>query len=89
MPLRYIIPNWRPFYEAQFGVEIKVQNGMQACIQSFLEAFRLFLVFSVQTKPNKTLHLNVSRSEQQQKHFNAEIHLPNSNWFDHLCFFAV
>ena len=45
---------------------------MQACIQSFLEAFSLFLVFSVQTKPNqtkqnKTLHLNVSRSEQQQQ----------------------
>ena len=53
-----------------------------------LEAFSLFLVFSVQTKPNEMLHLNVSRSEQQQqqKHFNAEIHLPNSNWFDHLCF---
>ena len=40
---------------------------MQACIQSFLEAFSLFLVFSVQTKPNKTLHLNVSRSEPQQQ----------------------
>ena len=54
---------------------------MQACIQSFLEAFSLFLVFSVQTKPNKTLNLNVSRSEQQQqqKLFNAEIHIPNSN----------
>ena len=79
MPLLYIIPNWRPFYEAQFGVEIKVQNDMQACIQSFLEAFSLFLVFSVQTKPNKMLHLNVSSGEQQQKHFNAEIHLPSSN----------
>ena len=43
---------------------------MQACIQSFLEAFSLFLVFSVQTKPNKTLNLNVSRSEQQQQQQN-------------------
>ena len=66
---------------------------MQACIQSFLEAFSLFLVFSVQTKPNKMLHLNVSRSEQQQqqqqqKSFqrrNTPV-LPNSNWFDRLCF---
>ena len=34
----------------------------------FLEAFSLFLVFSVQTKPNKlTLNLNVSRSKQQQQ----------------------
>ena len=40
---------------------------MQTCIQLFLEAFSLFLVFSVQTKPNKTLHLDVSRSEQQQQ----------------------
>ena len=32
----------------------------------------LFLVFSVQTKP--------------KKHFNAEIRLPYSNWFDHLKF---
>ena len=40
---------------------------MQACIQSFLEAFSLFLVFSVQTKPYKMLHLNVSHSEQQQQ----------------------
>ena len=63
---------------------------MQTCIQSFLEAFSLFLVFSVQTKPNKTLPVNVSCSEQQQqkKLFNAEIHLPNSNWFGHLCFFC-
>ena len=45
----------------------RVQNDMQACIQSFLEAFSLFHVFSVQTKPNKMLHLNVSRSEQQQQ----------------------
>ena len=64
---------------------------MQACIQSFLEAFSLFLVFSVQTKPNKMLHLNVSRSEQQQqqqKSFqrrNTPV-LPNLNWFDRLCF---
>ena len=43
---------------------------MQACIQSFLEAFSLFLVLYVQTKPNKTLHLNVSRSEQQQQQQN-------------------
>ena len=42
----------------------RVQNDMQACLQSFLEAFGLFLVFSGQTKPNKTLHL--SRTEQQQ-----------------------
>ena len=33
----------------------KVQNDMQARIQSFLEAFRLFLVFSVQTKPKNTV----------------------------------
>ena len=31
------------------------------------------------------LHLIVSRSEQK-KHFNAEIRLPYSNWFDHLSF---
>ena len=69
----------------------RVQNDMQACIQSFLEAFSLFLLFSVQTKPKKTLQLNVSLGEQQQqqKHFNAEIRLPCSNWFDHLSFFAV
>ena len=69
----------------------RVQNDMQACIQSFLEAFSLFLLFSVQTKPKKTLQLNVSLGEQQQqqKHFNAEIRLPYSNWFDHLSFFAV
>ena len=48
---------------------------MQAFIQSCFEAFRLFLVFSGQTKPNKTLHLNVSRSEQK-KHLNTEIRLP-------------
>ena len=50
----------------------RVQNNMQARIQSSLEAFSLFLVFSVQTKP--------------KKHFNAEIRLPYSNWFDHLKF---
>ena len=63
---------------------------MQACIQSFLEAFSLFLVFSVQTKPNKMLHLNVSRSEQQQHQKSFQCRntpvLPNSNWFDRLCF---
>ena len=64
----------------------RVQNDMQARIQSFLEAFSLFLVFSVQTKPKTPLHLIVSRSEQK-KHFNAEIRLPYSNWFDHLSFF--
>jgi len=52
---------------------------MQACIQ----AFSFFHVFSVQTKPNKTLHLSVSRSEQKNS-FNAEMHLPYSNWLDHL-----
>ena len=47
---------------------------MQARIQSSLEAFSLFLVFSVQTKPTKTpLHLIVSSSEQNKKYFNAEI----------------
>ena len=35
-----------------------------------MEAFSLFLVFSVQTKRNKTLHLNLSRSEQQQQQQN-------------------
>ena len=62
---------------------------MQACIQSFLEAFSLFLVFSVQTKPNKMLHLNASQvvANNNNKLFNAEIHLRNSNWFDRLCFF--
>ena len=45
----------------------RAQNDMQACIQSFLEALSLFLVFSVQAKPNKTLHLNISRSEQHQQ----------------------
>lgn len=57
----------------------RIQNDMQACIQSFFEAFRLFLVFSAQTKPSKTLHLNVSCSKQKKqkkKHFNAEIRLP-------------
>ena len=34
----------------------RVQNDMQACIQSFLEAFSLFLVFCVQTKQNKTFN---------------------------------
>ena len=44
----------------------RVQNSMQACIQLFLEAFTLLLdnVFSVQTKPNKMLHLNISCSEE-------------------------
>ena len=70
----------------------RVQNDLQACIQSFLKAFSLFLVFSVPTKPNKTLHFNVSpgsRSEQKfkKKHFNAEIRLPFSNWFHHRSFF--
>ena len=37
---------------------------MQAHIQSFLEAFSLFLVFSVQTKQKIPLHLIVSRSVQ-------------------------
>ena len=52
----------------------RVQNDMQARIQSSLEPFSLFLVFSVQTKPTKTpLHSIVSSSEQKKKHFNAEI----------------
>ena len=64
---RYHIPCacvWSENFSLQpVGIE-RVQNDMQACIQSFLEAFSLFLVFSVQTKPNqtkqnKTLHLNV------------------------------
>ena len=42
----------------------RVQNDMQAHIQSFLEAFSLFLVFSVQTKQKIPLHLIVSRSVQ-------------------------
>ena len=56
----------------------RVQNDMQACIQLFLEAFSLFFVFSVQTKPNKTLQLNLSPSKQRN-HSNAEICLPYSN----------
>ena len=40
---------------------------MQASIQSFLEAFSLFLVFSAQTKPNKTLHLNVIVANNNNK----------------------
>ena len=36
------------------------------------------------------LYLNVVATPlPKKKHFNAEIHLPNSNWFDHLSFFAV
>ena len=31
----------------------RVQNDKQACIQSFLEAFSLFLEFSVQTNQTK------------------------------------
>ena len=42
-----------------------------------------------QTKQNITFERNHSEQQLQQKNFNAEIHLPNSNWFDHLCFFAV
>ena len=60
-----------------------MQNDMQDCIQLFLEAFSHYFVFSVQTKPNKTLHLNISRSEQRN-HSNAEIRLPYSNFFCHL-----
>ena len=45
----------------------RVQNDMQDCIQSFLEAFPLFLVFSAQTKPNKTLHLNVIVANSNNK----------------------
>ena len=63
----------------------KRSKWMQAHIQSSLEAFSLFLVFSVQTKPKTPLHLIVSHIEQK-KHFNAEIRLPYSNWFDHLSF---
>ena len=33
------------------------EYDMQARIQSFLEAFSLFLVFSVQTKPKKHCHI--------------------------------
>ena len=50
----------------------RVQNDLQACIQSFLKAFSLFLVFSVPTKPNKTLHFNASpgsHSKQKKKTF--------------------
>ena len=45
--------------EAQYNFNLqlleigRVQKDVQACIQSFLEAFSLFLVFSVQTKPKK------------------------------------
>jgi len=68
----------------RFGRQHKFFGGQKHSI--ILEAFSLFLVFSVQTKPNKMLHLNVSRSKQKNN-FNAEIHLPYSNWFDHLSFF--
>ena len=40
-----------------------MQNDMQARIQSSLEAFSLFLVFSVQTKP--PLHLILSTNERK------------------------
>ena len=51
----------------------RVRNDIQACLRSFSEAFLVsalyFLIFLYkpnQTKPNKTLHLTVSRSEQNQ-----------------------
>ena len=69
------------FFGRQKFSALQVKN-----IQLFLEAFSLSLVFSVQTKPNKTLHLNVTRSKQKNN-FNAEIYLPYSNWLDHLSFF--
>ena len=50
---------------------------MQACVQSFLVAFSLFLVFSIQTKPNKTLLLK-SRSEQKKETFQ---HWNTPSWF--------
>ena len=99
----------------------RVQNDMQACIQLFLEAFSLFLVFSAQTKPNKMLHLNVIVANNNNNKISAltpYLHVSNlmyyffilsfffginkmlllllkytflnySNWFHHLCFFAV
>ena len=46
-------------------------NDMQARIQSFLEAFSLFLVFSVQTKPKNTVAFDC-KLLRTKKHFNAE-----------------
>ena len=43
----------------------RVQNDMQARVQSFLEALSLLLLFSVQTKPKTPFHLIVSHSEQK------------------------
>ena len=43
----------------------RVQNDMQACIQSFLEAFSLFLLFSVKKKKKIPLHLIVSCSKKK------------------------
>ena len=46
-------------------------------------------IFSTnKTKKHRYIHLIVSRIEQK-KHFNAEIRLPYSNWFDHLSFFFL
>ena len=69
-------------------LELRVQNDMQARIQWFLEAFSLFLVFSVQTKPNNTITIDCIKSFRTKNHFKAEIRLPYSNWFDHLPFFC-
>ena len=77
----------KPIFQFALGIG-RVQKACTCKLQSFLEAVSLFLVFSVQTKPNKTLHLNGSRSEHT-KNFNAEIRLPYSNWFEQLSFFAV
>ena len=55
------------FQFATGGNWASLKGHASACIQSFLEAFSLFLVFSAQTKPKETLHLNVSHSKQQQQ----------------------
>ena len=71
-------------FQLATGGNCKSSKRHQSCIQLFLEAFSLFLVFSVET--NQTLHLNVSYSKQK-KHFGSEIRLPFSIWSDHLSFF--
>ena len=52
-----------------------------AGIQTFLEAFSLFLVYSVQTKPKNTVTFDCKLLivNKRNKHFNPEIRLPYSN----------
>ena len=62
--------------------------------RTFLEAFSLFLVIFCtnqnQTKPNQTKRYIwtqvIANIDNNNKTFK---HLPNSNWFDHLCFFFL